>query len=129
MGVIFPALSVKVFRDKIVSMADVGAGGEEAVVNFDGIAILTPRWVTKSSHYILNQIRRLNYIKMLHIIVFPTGVATVLNFIFLFCVFKGKQMTSKFSSAVLFVFFVCPRFYYFCSPLSLLEHYNLQICG
>lgn len=35
--------SVQVFRDKIVSMADVGAGGEEAVVTFDGIAILTPR--------------------------------------------------------------------------------------
>lgn len=34
---------VQVFRDKIVSMADVGAGGEEAVVTFDGIAILTPR--------------------------------------------------------------------------------------
>ncbi|PIN16334.1 Nucleosome-binding factor SPN, POB3 subunit [Handroanthus impetiginosus] len=33
----------QVFRDKIVSMADVGAGGEEAVVTFDGIAILTPR--------------------------------------------------------------------------------------
>ncbi|XP_057768691.1 FACT complex subunit SSRP1 isoform X2 [Salvia miltiorrhiza] len=33
----------QVFRDKIVSMADVGAGGEEAVITFDGIAILTPR--------------------------------------------------------------------------------------
>ncbi|KAL6956712.1 FACT complex subunit ssrp1 [Sarracenia purpurea var. burkii] len=33
----------QVFRDKIMSMADVGAGGEEAVVMFDGIAILTPR--------------------------------------------------------------------------------------
>ncbi|KAK6155123.1 hypothetical protein DH2020_009371 [Rehmannia glutinosa] len=33
----------EVFRDKIVSMADVGAGGEDAVVTFDGIAILTPR--------------------------------------------------------------------------------------
>ncbi|KAL2552332.1 FACT complex subunit SSRP1 [Forsythia ovata] len=35
--------AAQVFREKIVSMADVGAGGEEAVVNFDGIAILTPR--------------------------------------------------------------------------------------
>ncbi|KAL8471526.1 hypothetical protein ACS0TY_028968 [Phlomoides rotata] len=35
--------SAQVFRDKIVSMADVGAGGEDAVVTFDGIAILTPR--------------------------------------------------------------------------------------
>ncbi|KAG8366837.1 hypothetical protein BUALT_Bualt16G0009400 [Buddleja alternifolia] len=35
--------SAQVFRDKIVSMADVGAGGEESVVTFDGIAILTPR--------------------------------------------------------------------------------------
>lgn len=35
--------SAQVFRDKIMSMADVGAGGEEAVVTFDGIAILTPR--------------------------------------------------------------------------------------
>ncbi|GER35802.1 FACT complex subunit SSRP1 [Striga asiatica] len=35
--------SAQVFRDKIVSVADVGAGGEEAVVTFDGIAILTPR--------------------------------------------------------------------------------------
>ncbi|GFP79264.1 fact complex subunit ssrp1 [Phtheirospermum japonicum] len=35
--------SAQVFRDKIVSMADVGAGGEEAVVTFDGIGILTPR--------------------------------------------------------------------------------------
>ncbi|GAY61909.1 hypothetical protein CUMW_213640 [Citrus unshiu] len=33
----------QVFRDKIMSMADVGAGGEEAVVTFEGIAILTPR--------------------------------------------------------------------------------------
>ncbi|KAL8038621.1 hypothetical protein ABFX02_11G120300 [Erythranthe guttata] len=34
--------SAQVFRDKIVSMADV-VGGEESVVTFDGIAILTPR--------------------------------------------------------------------------------------
>ncbi|KAK1562064.1 hypothetical protein Q3G72_005550 [Acer saccharum] len=33
----------QVFRDKILSMADVGAGGEDAVVTFEGIAILTPR--------------------------------------------------------------------------------------
>ncbi|GMY13583.1 FACT complex subunit SSRP1 isoform X1 [Fagus crenata] len=33
----------QVFRDKIMSMADVGAGGEEAVFTFEGIAILTPR--------------------------------------------------------------------------------------
>lgn len=33
----------QVFRDKIMSMADVGAGVEEAVVTFEGIAILTPR--------------------------------------------------------------------------------------
>ncbi|KAI4351361.1 hypothetical protein L6164_005734 [Bauhinia variegata] len=33
----------QVFRDKIMSMADVGPGGEDAVVTFDGIAILTPR--------------------------------------------------------------------------------------
>ncbi|XP_054800044.1 FACT complex subunit SSRP1 [Prosopis cineraria] len=33
----------QVFRDKIMSMADVGAGGEDAVVTFEGIAILTPR--------------------------------------------------------------------------------------
>ncbi|KAJ8775142.1 hypothetical protein K2173_020146 [Erythroxylum novogranatense] len=33
----------QVFRDKIMSMADVGAGGEEAVVTFEGIAVLTPR--------------------------------------------------------------------------------------
>jgi structure-specific recognition protein 1 len=33
----------QVFRDKIMSMADVGAGGENAVVTFEGIAILTPR--------------------------------------------------------------------------------------
>ncbi|KAF5735523.1 High mobility group isoform 1 [Tripterygium wilfordii] len=31
------------FREKIMSMADVGAGGEEAVTTFEGIAILTPR--------------------------------------------------------------------------------------
>ncbi|XP_077217969.1 high mobility group [Tasmannia lanceolata] len=35
--------SAQVFRDKIVSMADVGTAGEEAVVMFEGIAILTPR--------------------------------------------------------------------------------------
>ncbi|KAI9075216.1 hypothetical protein K1719_042825 [Acacia pycnantha] len=35
--------SAQVFRDKILSMADVGAGGEDAVVTFEGIAILTPR--------------------------------------------------------------------------------------
>ncbi|KAL7100842.1 hypothetical protein ACP275_08G020100 [Erythranthe tilingii] len=35
--------SAQVFRDKIISMADVGPGGEDAVVTFDGIAILTPR--------------------------------------------------------------------------------------
>lgn len=33
----------QVFRDKIMSMADVGAGGEEAVATFEGIQILTPR--------------------------------------------------------------------------------------
>ncbi|PWA40734.1 FACT complex subunit SSRP1 [Artemisia annua] len=33
----------QVLREKIMSMADVGVGGEEAVVTFDGIAILTPR--------------------------------------------------------------------------------------
>ncbi|GAA0151117.1 hypothetical protein LIER_09906 [Lithospermum erythrorhizon] len=33
----------QVFRDKIVSMADVGAGGEDAVALFEGIAVLTPR--------------------------------------------------------------------------------------
>ncbi|XAR71229.1 hypothetical protein NMG60_11028397 [Bertholletia excelsa] len=33
----------QVFLDKIMSMADVGAGGEESVVTFEGIAILTPR--------------------------------------------------------------------------------------
>ncbi|KAL1200842.1 FACT complex subunit SSRP1 [Cardamine amara subsp. amara] len=33
----------QVFRDKIMSMADVGAGVEEAIVTFEGIAILTPR--------------------------------------------------------------------------------------
>ncbi|KAK1383689.1 FACT complex subunit SSRP1 [Heracleum sosnowskyi] len=33
----------QVFRNKIVSMADVTPGGEEAVVTFEGIAILTPR--------------------------------------------------------------------------------------
>ncbi|KAF5939807.1 hypothetical protein HYC85_020974 [Camellia sinensis] len=33
----------QVFRDKIMSMSDVGAGNEESVVTFEGIAILTPR--------------------------------------------------------------------------------------
>ncbi|XVF82641.1 hypothetical protein PTKIN_Ptkin16aG0065400 [Pterospermum kingtungense] len=33
----------QVFRDKIMSVADVGAGFEEAVVTFESIAILTPR--------------------------------------------------------------------------------------
>ncbi|KAL5722625.1 FACT complex subunit ssrp1 [Ranunculus cassubicifolius] len=33
----------QVFREKIMSMADVGASGEEAVVTFESIAILTPR--------------------------------------------------------------------------------------
>ncbi|XP_022774469.1 FACT complex subunit SSRP1-like [Durio zibethinus] len=33
----------QVFREKIMSVADVGAGVEEAVVTFEGIAILTPR--------------------------------------------------------------------------------------
>ncbi|XP_042755251.1 FACT complex subunit SSRP1 isoform X3 [Lactuca sativa] len=33
----------QIFRDKIMSMADVGAGGEEAVVTFETITILTPR--------------------------------------------------------------------------------------
>ncbi|GLT35391.1 hypothetical protein SLA2020_098490 [Shorea laevis] len=33
----------QVFCDKIMSVADVGAGAEEAVVTFEGIAILTPR--------------------------------------------------------------------------------------
>ncbi|KAL6518900.1 FACT complex subunit ssrp1 [Orobanche hederae] len=35
-------VSAQVFRDKIVEVADVG-GGQEAVVTFDGIGILTPR--------------------------------------------------------------------------------------
>ncbi|XP_027909661.1 FACT complex subunit SSRP1-like isoform X2 [Vigna unguiculata] len=33
----------EVFRSRIMSMADVGAGGEDAVVTFESIAILTPR--------------------------------------------------------------------------------------
>uniref|UniRef100_A0A7N0SZ33 FACT complex subunit SSRP1 n=1 Tax=Kalanchoe fedtschenkoi TaxID=63787 RepID=A0A7N0SZ33_KALFE len=33
----------QIFRDKIVSMADVGAGAEESVVTFEGIQVLTPR--------------------------------------------------------------------------------------
>ncbi|KAF8390255.1 hypothetical protein HHK36_024780 [Tetracentron sinense] len=33
----------QIFRDKIMSMADVGASGEDSVVTFEGIAILTPR--------------------------------------------------------------------------------------
>ncbi|KAE8672418.1 FACT complex subunit SSRP1 [Hibiscus syriacus] len=33
----------QVFREKIMSVADVGSGVEEAVVTFEGIAILTPR--------------------------------------------------------------------------------------
>ncbi|XP_058744875.1 FACT complex subunit SSRP1-like [Vicia villosa] len=33
----------QVFRDKIVSFVDVGDGGEDAVVTFESIAILTPR--------------------------------------------------------------------------------------
>ncbi|XP_047310113.1 FACT complex subunit SSRP1 isoform X1 [Impatiens glandulifera] len=33
----------QVFRDKIMSMADVGAGVEESVVTFEGVAVLTPR--------------------------------------------------------------------------------------
>ncbi|XP_012489570.1 FACT complex subunit SSRP1 [Gossypium raimondii] len=33
----------QVFREKIMSVADVGTGVEEAVVTFEGIAILTPR--------------------------------------------------------------------------------------
>ncbi|CAJ2653388.1 unnamed protein product [Trifolium pratense] len=33
----------QVFCNNIVSVADVGAGGEDAVVTFEGIAILTPR--------------------------------------------------------------------------------------
>lgn len=39
---------MEVFRDKIMSMADVGAGGEEAIVTFDGIAVLTPRLVLQT---------------------------------------------------------------------------------
>ncbi|GER35809.1 FACT complex subunit SSRP1, partial [Striga asiatica] len=35
--------SAQVFKEEIVSVADVGAGGEKAVFTFDGIAILTPR--------------------------------------------------------------------------------------
>ncbi|KAK9061744.1 hypothetical protein SSX86_018927 [Deinandra increscens subsp. villosa] len=35
----------QVFREKIMSMADVGAGGEEAVVTFETITILTPRHI------------------------------------------------------------------------------------
>ncbi|GKF85488.1 hypothetical protein Tco_0253315, partial [Tanacetum coccineum] len=35
--------SIQVLREKIMYMADVGVGGEEAVVTFEGIAILTPR--------------------------------------------------------------------------------------
>ncbi|XP_031488405.1 FACT complex subunit SSRP1-like isoform X1 [Nymphaea colorata] len=33
----------QVFQEKMMSMADVGASGEEAVAMFDGVAILTPR--------------------------------------------------------------------------------------
>jgi len=33
----------QVFGSRIMSMADVGAGGEDVVVTFESIAILTPR--------------------------------------------------------------------------------------
>ncbi|CAN6456058.1 unnamed protein product [Victoria cruziana] len=33
----------QVFRDRIMAVADVGTSGEDAVVMFDGVAILTPR--------------------------------------------------------------------------------------
>lgn len=32
-----------------MSMADVGAGGEEAVVTFESIAILTPRYTSRDA--------------------------------------------------------------------------------
>ncbi|CAN0890438.1 FACT complex subunit SSRP1 [Linum grandiflorum] len=35
--------AAQVFREKIMSMADVGAGAEEAVVTFESVGILTPR--------------------------------------------------------------------------------------
>lgn len=35
---------IKVFLDKILARADVGSSSEDAVVTFDGIAILTPRY-------------------------------------------------------------------------------------
>lgn len=33
----------QLFRDQIMSVADVGPGGDDAVVTFEGVAILTPR--------------------------------------------------------------------------------------
>lgn len=45
------------------------------------------------------------------------GVDIMLNFIFHFCVYKGKLMTSKFSTAVLSVFFYCPRFSLSCTHI------------
>lgn len=81
-----------------MSMADVGAGGEEAVVTFDGIAILTPRLVKCfSCHSLL--LLSIFCFRVIDMCPYAAGVVIMLSFISHSCACKGKQMTLKFSIA------------------------------
>ncbi|KAJ9563293.1 hypothetical protein OSB04_008453 [Centaurea solstitialis] len=96
----------QVFREKVISMADVGAGGEEAVVTFEGIAILTPRWLLG-----IIVIVSVDLDNQIHVISLSlAGVVTMLNFTYPFCGCKDKPMISKFNSAASFVCLYCQRF-------------------
>lgn len=102
-----------------MSMADVGGGGEEAVVTFDTITILTPRYRTTCAclcqplvFFVLFQG---TYSQSLLIV----GADIMSNFTFRFCGFKGKPLILKSSTAALFEFLYCLRFF-FDPPFTIL---------
>lgn len=52
--IVLPALNCQVFREKILSMADVGPSGAEAICMFVEVGILTPRYTYVRSRGCLN---------------------------------------------------------------------------
>lgn len=80
-----------------MSMADVGAGGEEAVVTFDGIAILTPRLVKRFSCHLVSL--SIFCFRVNDMCPYAAGAVTMLSFISHSCACKGKPMTLKFNTA------------------------------
>ena len=95
-----------------MSMANVGSGSEEAVVTFDTITILAPRYgfcLFLLAVVFLCVPRNINVFMINHVLI--VGGDTMLSFICRFCDFKGKPLISKYNTTVLFVFLSCQRIF------------------